>query len=266
MDVEYQMVKSYEFWFNQYADITATVMPLWSAAYGVSNTPTSWGTGQGRTYTVTITNNGFTSWNAGGTDPTYLEVSFSTTGDGVNSGVHYAWQGFSLPRDVVSGGSMTLTITVAAPNRTGAISVEYQMVKAHQFWFDQYADVAGTVTSLWSAAYDVTNTPTTWGVSQARTYTVTLTNNGFSTWTASGSDPVYLQVSFSTSGGGVNSGTHYAWQAFLLPNDVVAGASVTITITVTPPNQAGSIYVEYQMAKAHQFWFNQYADVAATVA
>jgi hypothetical protein len=143
--------------------------------------------------------------------------------------------------------------------------VEYQMAKANQFWFDQYADLAATVTPLWSAVYSVTNTPTKWGTTQAQTYTVTLTNNGYSTWNAGGANPVYLDVLFSSTGGGVNSGTHYTWQAFSLPNDVASGASVTLTITVTAPSQAGSMYVEYQMAKTNQFWFDQYADVTATV-
>jgi len=40
---------------------------------------------------------------------------------------------------------------------------------------------------------------------------------------------------------------------------------VTLTITVMAPSQTGSMYVEYQMAKAYLFWFDQYADVAATV-
>jgi hypothetical protein len=245
--------------------VAATVTSLWSAAYGTTTTPTSWVTNQAQTYTVTLTNSGSNSWNPGGSNPVYLEVSFSTTGGGVNAGSHYAWQGFFLPSDVASGGSITLTITVMPPSQPGSMSVEYQMVKAHEFWFDQYANVAGTVTSLWSAVYAVTNTPTAWGANQAKAYTVTLTNNGSSAWNAGGIDPVYLEVSFSTTGGGVNSGTHYVWQGFWLPNDVTSRGSVTMTITVTAPSQAGSMYVEYQMVKAHEFWFNQYADVAATV-
>ena len=263
--VEYQMVKAHEFWFNQYADVAATVLDLWSASYGVTNTPTSWVANQAQSYTVTLTNNGANTWNAGGTDPVYLEVSFSTTGGGVSAGTHYAWQGFSLPSDVALGASVTLTITVTAPSQTGSLYVEYQMVKAHEFWFNQYADVAATVLDLWSASYGVTNTPTSWVANQAQSYTVTLTNNGANTWNAGGTDPVYLEVSFSTTGGGVSAGTHYAWQGFSLPSDVALGASVTLTITVTAPSQAGSLYVEYQMVKAHEFWFNQYADVAATV-
>lgn len=147
MYVEYQIVKSYEFWFDQYADVAATVTPLWSAAYGVANTPTSWGAGQGRTYTVTLTNNGYSTWNAGGTHPVYLNVLFSTTGGGANSGTHYAWQQFSLPNDVASGGTVTLSISVTAPNLAGSMYVEYQLVKSYELWFDQYADVAATVSS-----------------------------------------------------------------------------------------------------------------------
>jgi hypothetical protein len=259
------MVKAHEFWFDQFADVAGTIMPLWSAAYSVTNTPTKWGATQTQTYTVTLTNNGYSTWNAGGTNPVYLDVLFSSTGGGVNSGTHYGWQAFSLPGDVASGGSVTLTITVTAPSQAGPMYVEYQMAKAHVFWFDQYADVAATVTSLWSGTYGVTNTPTKWGANQTQTYAVTLTNNGYNTWNAGGTNPVYLDVVFSTTGGGVNSGTHYAWQTFSLPGDVASGGSVTLTITVTAPSQAGSMYVEYQMVKAHEFWFDQFADVAATV-
>jgi hypothetical protein len=59
-----------------------------------------------------------------------------------------AWlssQAFSLPADLAPGGRAILTVTVAAPSRTGALVLEAEMIKEHQFWFQQWQPVNVTV-------------------------------------------------------------------------------------------------------------------------
>ena len=119
---------------------------------------------------------------------------------------------------------------------------------------------ATTLAAPWSATYTVGNTPTSWAANQAQSYSVTLTNNGNQTWLAGGGSPVHLGVHFIANGGWVTD------QRFTLPNDVLPGQNVTLTISVTAPGGSGSITVEYEMVKETQFWFAQVSDVAVTVA
>ena len=139
--LEYQMVKEYQFWFAQFADVSITVQAPWAANYSVSATPTSWGTNQTQTYSVTITNAGSQVWPATGANPVHLGVHFANAGGGSGNNTWYTDQRFSLPADLAPGASVTLSITVTAPADSGNLVLEYQMVKEYQFWFAQFADV-----------------------------------------------------------------------------------------------------------------------------
>jgi hypothetical protein len=267
--LEYQMVKEYQFWFDQYADVNVTVAPSWSAGYSVGTTPTSWSSSQSQIYSVVVTNNGTQTWPAGGSNPVHLGIHFAASGGGINANYNswYTDQRFALPADLVPGTSVTLSIAVTAPAKTGNLVLEYQMVKEGQFWFDQYADVNVTVAPSWAATYSVGSTPTSWSRSQSQTYSVVLTNNGTQTWPAGGSNPVHLGVHFAATGGGgsVNYNSWYTDQRIALPADLAPGASATLGITVTAPGTSGNLVLEYQMVKEYQFWFEQYLDVNVKV-
>ena len=123
------------------AAVSITVQAPWAANYSVSATPTSWGTNQTQTYSVTITNAGSQVWPATGANPVHLGVHFANAGGGSGNNTWYTDQRFSLPADLAPGASVTLSITVTAPADSGNLVLEYQMVKEYQFWFAQFADV-----------------------------------------------------------------------------------------------------------------------------
>jgi hypothetical protein len=50
-----------------------------------------------------------------------------------------------------------------------------------------------------------------------------------------------------------------------MPAALAPGGSVTLTVSVTAPASAGSMYLEALMIKEHQFWFAQSASVPVTV-
>jgi hypothetical protein len=145
--LEYEMVKENQFWFDQFADLNVSVSLAWGASYTVTNTPTTWSTGQTQTYQVTLTNTGTQVWPAAGSNPVHLGVHFATKGGGAS--VNSPWltdQRFSLPSDLAPGVGVTITLSVTSPSSTtGNLVLEYEMVKENQFWFDQFSDVKVTV-------------------------------------------------------------------------------------------------------------------------
>jgi hypothetical protein len=238
----------------------------WAACYGVGGTPTAWAVNQTQTYGVIVTNTGTQTWPAGGSNPVHLSVHIGPSGGSFTSSRWYSDQRFSLPNDLAPGASATLTISVTAPNVSGNLVLEYQMVKENQLWFAQFADInVALAAATWTAGYSVGNTPTSWAANQTQTYTVTVANTGNQTWPAGGSNPVHLSVHIGPSGGGFTSSQWYTDQRFSLPSDLAPGASATLTISVTAPNVSGNLVLEYQMVKENQFWFGQFADVNVSI-
>jgi hypothetical protein len=261
------MVKQAQLWFDQFSDVNVNVLPPWVASYNVPNTPTKWGVNQTQTYSITVTNRGSQSWPATGPNPVQLAVHFANAGGGYGNSTWYSDQRFALPADLVSGASVTLTVSVTAPSSpTGGLTLEYLVVKQAQFWFEQFSDVNVSVLPPWVASYNVPNTPTNWVVNQTQTYSVTVTNAGSQSWPASGSNPIQVAVHFANRGGGYGKNTWYSDQRFPLPADLAPGASVTMTISVTPPSSpTGGLTLEYLVVKQAQFWLDQFADVSVTL-
>ena len=139
------------------------------------------------------------------------------------------------------------------------------MVREGRFWFAQFADVSVSVAlATWVAAYTVT-TPASWAANETKTYSIQVTNNGNQTWPMGGPNPVHLGVHFANVGGGAGSNTWYTDQRFNLSADLAPGATATLTISVTAPNNSGNLVLEYQMVKDGQFWFAQFSDANVTV-
>ena len=51
---------------------------------------------------------------------------------------------FALSKDVAPGQSIAVAVTIASP-KSGALFLEVEMIKEHQFWFLQYTPVSVTV-------------------------------------------------------------------------------------------------------------------------
>jgi hypothetical protein len=119
------------------ASLAAPADPLASlAASYASSPPTSWTAGEQKTYSVTVTNTGTQTWNAGGANLVDFGVHFGTANDTPHNG----WvtdQRFALPRDVPPGDAVTLNVTVRAPDAAGSYVLRHRMVKEQVAWFNQ---------------------------------------------------------------------------------------------------------------------------------
>jgi len=265
--IEAEMVLETQFWFSDWAPVTAMAgPPTWNATYDMRRVPGSWTPGQSQNFTVTVTNTGNQVWPAGGSTPVRLGFHFATAAGGYPN--YSGWlsdQRVSLPNDVSPGATVSLNVSATAPATPAAV-LEVEAVKEQQFWFSEWSPIAvTTVTPVWAAGYDLSQAPRPWTSGQTQTFNVTLTNLGNQTWPAGGSNPVRLGVHFTTRDGGwpaeIKSGLT-AWtsdQRLALPNDVGPGATVVVSVSATAPTVGSANIIEVEMVKEQAFWFADWA-------
>jgi len=269
MFLEAEMIKEHQFWFTQVSSVAVTVTgPTWSASYDMSKAPASWVSGQSQTFQVTVTNTGNQTWPSTGYNAVDFDLHFTTVTGG--SAQQASWlnsQAFSIPGDLPPSASVILTVTFAAPTKTGSMFLEAEMIKEHQFWFTQVSSTSVTVAApVWSATYDLSKAPASWVAGQSQTFAVTVTNNGNQTWPSTGYNEVDIDFHFTTAtGGSAQIGSWKTSQALSIPADLKPGSGVMVTVTVTAPSVKGSMFLEVEMIKEHQFWFTQVASVPVTV-
>jgi hypothetical protein len=266
--LEAEMIKEHQFWFKQWAPIKTSVAgPVWSASFDMSQARTGWTVLQSQSFPITVTNTGNITWPSAGYYRVDLDLHFTTrVGGSAKQAYWLTSQAYSLPGNLGPGKSAVVTVAVKAPPRAGPMYLEAEMLKEHQFWFKQYRAINVIAAPAgWSAAYNVTNVPTAWVAGKSQTFSVTVTNNGTLTWPSTDYTQVDLYAHFATSAGGAaNQGSWLTSGGVRLPKNVAPGQSVALTMTIAPP-RSGSLVLEFEMVKTHQFWFVQYAPVQVTV-
>jgi N-acetyl-anhydromuramyl-L-alanine amidase AmpD len=255
-----------------YTDLTYELTPFsmshWQAGYDMSKAPTSWVAGGSQTFPVTITNTGDVTWPSTGYGRVDLDLHFATAAGG--SPKQASWltsKAFPMPSDLGPGASVTLNVTLTAPARTGSLVLEAEMIKEKDFWFQQWRPVNVTVAAaVWKAGYNLAGVPTSWNKGQSHSVTVTVTNTGNITWPSTGHYRVDLEFHFTTRTGGAAKRAYWLTnQAFSLPANLAPGNSVTVTVLVAAPSSTGSMYLEAEMIKEHQFWFQQTGSIPVSV-
>jgi hypothetical protein len=145
--LEVEMVKDKDFWYQQWQPVTVNVAALDKAAsYDMSKAPVSWLVGQSQTFQVVVTNTSNQTWFSTGTYRTDLDLHFATSAGG--SAKQSTWLNskvFALPANLAPGGTATLNVTFAAPSKAGVFVLEAEMVREHQYWFQNWQAVKVTV-------------------------------------------------------------------------------------------------------------------------
>jgi hypothetical protein len=268
--LEAEMIKEHQFWFTQTSAVNVTVSgPTWIASYDMSKAPTSWVAGQSQTFPVTVTNTGNQTWPSTGYNAVDFDLHFTTVSGGSAQQSHWLnSQAFSLPANLAPSASVTLNVTFAPPaTANGTMFLEAEMIKEHEFWFAQSSAVSVTLAApIWSATYNLGSVPTSWTAGQSKTFSVTVTNTGNQTWPSTGYTGVDIDFHFTTvTGGSARQSNWLTSQALSIPGNLAPGTSATFMVTITAPASRGSMFLEAEMIKEHQFWFQSVASVPVTV-
>jgi glycosyl hydrolase family 18 (putative chitinase) len=239
------------------------------ASYDLSQAPLGWQPGGTRTFNVTVTNRSSSTWSATGPNYTALDIHFTTAAGGsayINSWLTSSV--FRLPADLAPGQSAAIRVTITAPQRTGAMALEAEMFRNQMYWFTTQKAISVRIAKvLWFGTYDLSGAPASWRLGQTQSFTVTVKNAGNQTWPASGPNAVQLDLNFApTSQGSAAIGTWISSRVFRLSADVAPGGVAAIPVTVTAPTAPGMVYIEAQLFKNQQFWFDGWQPVAVNVA
>jgi hypothetical protein len=95
-----------------------------------------WSAQETRTYSVTLTNEGTSAWHHSGPHPVMLGIQFSAQ-DATSDADRATDQQFALDRDVLPGESVTLSVAVVAPARSGAYVLRHRLLAQGLTWSGQ---------------------------------------------------------------------------------------------------------------------------------
>jgi photosystem II stability/assembly factor-like uncharacterized protein len=239
----------------------------WCATYDLSRVPSTWIQGVPQTFSVDVFNCGIATWVHTGFNEVDLDMHFASSPGGSANTAHWLTS-LALPPpagDVVSGAGATITFTIT-PNFYGHEYLEALMLVEHSFWFDeattsptQWADTPLLLVSkaVWCASFNLTVVPLNWYKGYGQVVTVLETNCGNVSWVEGGSDPVDLDMHFTSVPGG--SAQQAYWLTSLAEHGsgtVAPGSTIRLQFKVTP-NFYGHVYLEFLELKEHQFWFDQ---------
>ena len=115
------------------------------------------------------------------------------------------------------------------------------------------------VSASYCALINMSRAPTAWTKGHAKTFYVYAFNCGTKSWPATGGTRVDINVHFTTkTGSGFNTQAYWKTQSYRnLSRSVAPNGTATFTITLNP-NFRGTLLLEGEMIKLHQFWFGRY--------
>ena len=220
-----------DFCVDESITVTAVGAPLDASVVSTSGFPASMAPDDVATVTITMQNDGTTTWPAGMTVFLYSR----------NSPVSQ-W-GITLvqvPSETATGEQVDFTFNIRAPSVDGSYTVDFQMSDPTAF-FGAIASVPVTVSGVTTPALDASEVsnafPATMAPDSVESVTVTMQNDGTTTWTPG----TYFLASTNspTSLWGITSAP--------LPGSVATGASATFTFNIRAPSTPGATDIRFQM-------------------
>ncbi|RKH09930.1 hypothetical protein D7V97_15140 [Corallococcus sp. CA053C] len=218
-----------------------------SAVFVSQSVPTVLTTGEVRTVSVTMQNNGTTPW---------------TTAGGYKLGTHNPmdntlWLGttrvyMNADEVVAPGASRTFTFDITAPASAGTYNFQWRMVHEGIAWFGALStNVAITVRAPipHDSQFVSQSVPTSLSAGQTASVSVTMLNTGTNVWTAAN----------NYSLGAQNPQDNATWgfgRVNLAPGEAIArNGQKTFTFAITAPPTAGTYNFQWKMLQEGYIWF-----------
>jgi hypothetical protein len=250
---QWRMVQEYVEWFGAYTPntlITVSSGTTNSSQFISQIVPTTMTVGQTTTVSVTMKNNGTTTWTRSGG----YKLGSQNPQDNYTWNLNRVW----LPAGVAvaPGQQRTFTFNITAPTTAGTYNFQWRMVQDGVQWFGAYSTnvaivVGNPVNSSQFISYS--GVPTSMARGQTAVVSVTMKNNGTTTWTRSGGYKL----------GSQNPQDNYTWNLnrVWLPTgvSVAPGQSRTFTFTIKAPSTVGTYNFQWRMVQDGVQWFGAYS-------
>jgi subtilisin family serine protease len=244
----------------------------YGVTYDASALPTAAKAASAFTGRVTVTNTSSFTWRAANPSAVRLEWGWL---DAAGQGVAGLGGVMPLPADMPVGASATLTGSIAAPAVPAAtvgptpFTLRLDLVRDGVTAFSEKGVTALAVPVAVGSGFGATYAP----VAQAATFDsgttgaleVRVTNSGTVAWPAAGSNPMRLSYHW------LKDGAVVVWDGLrgVLPADVAPGATVTLSLSVLPPEQAGTYTLRLDLVHEGIAWLSGLGvaptDIAASV-
>jgi hypothetical protein len=205
------------------------------ASFVSQNVPASVTAGQSMAVSLTFSNSGTTTWSPG----TYMLGSRGPDGN-----TTWGMSQVTLANSVSPGGSVTFNFNVTAPATAGSYNFQWGMKQGSTYFGTSSPATSVNVTSAGGGGGGTNNAmfisqsvPATLNAGQSSSATVTMRNNGTTTWLA-GTYSLQSQAGASWGITRVN-----------VASPVAPGSDGVFTFTITAPATAGTYNFQWRMAQ-----------------
>jgi subtilisin family serine protease len=238
-------------------------LPVYGVSWGADSTAGSMISGSSNSVAISFTNAGTLAWPATGTNAVALSYHWRA-GSCPGSSIA-VWNGVHSPlsSDVPAGGTVSgLAATVQVPSTSGTFCLQYDLIQEGVTWFSwQGASMLQRTVSVTAVPYGVSwgahTTPVSMTAGSANMVSVSFTNIGTLTWSATA--PNNVSVAYHWRNGSCSGTSTAVWNGTHTPitQDVATGGTVSgLSATVTAPPSAGTYCLQYDLIREGVTWFS----------
>ena len=209
-----------------------------NAAFVSQNVPASMTAGQTTSVSVTMSNTGTTTWSSG---------TYSLASRNPDNNSTWGLSQVALASSVAPGGQATFTFNITAPSVAGTYNFQWGMRQNSSFFGSPSANIAINVTGgggggggTNNAMFVSQSVPSSLTAGQTASVSVTMKNNGTTTWAAG----TYSLQSQNPAGN-----TTWGLNRVNLASPVAPGNNATFTFNITAPSVAGAYNFQWRMAQ-----------------
>ncbi|GAC1698871.1 MAG: hypothetical protein NVS9B6_09690 [Candidatus Limnocylindrales bacterium] len=260
--LKFALVKEGVAWLAPSAAFTVQAIPAYAASFGALTAP-AFLAGANYTIPVAVTNSGTVAWNSSGAN--LIDLSYHWH----NAAGTVVWDGTrtGLVGDVAAGASATVNAQVTAPTVPGTYTLTFDLVREGVSWFQFFGSTplrlgANVANASYAVSYQIPASAAA-VLGEAKTVSVTVTNNGNVSWSAASANPVNLAYHVFNS-----AGQTVVWDGTRTPlgSDLAPGASRTFSVAYTAPTTPGSYTLAIDTVREGIAWFSGLGSPYATAA